>query len=83
MERGKPGENCMMPWRIIETQKYTYKTICKCNGTILADYNNKFICQMDLKKNNLLYKGIDENFYIKVLKRAQSSEDQNTFEQQI
>ena len=54
MERGKPGENCMMPWRIIETQKYTYKTICKCNETILADYNNKFICQMDLKKKQFI-----------------------------
>lgn len=61
MERGKPGENCMMPWRIIETQKYTYKTICKCNETILADYNNKFICQMDLKKTV---------YYIKELMRT-------------
>ena len=47
-------------------------------GTIIKNCNNKLVCEINCKKNYLLYNEINKNCYIKVLKRTKISEPLNS-----
>ena len=54
-----------------------FRALHKYMGTILENKNNKFVCEMDNKKNYALYNEIGRNFYIKVLERKKIVEQLN------
>ena len=58
--------------------KTLYKTLCKYNRTIIEDCNKNFICEMNCRKNNLLFEEINRKLYIKVLKRTKIIEPLNS-----
>ena len=52
------------------TKYYIYKSLCKYNGTIIENCNNKLVCEINCKRNYSLFNDINKDCYIKVLKRA-------------
>ena len=56
---------------------YIYRVLCKHQGTIVANYENKFICNMNSRKNYLLFNQINRNCLINVLKTVKVPEDKN------
>ena len=45
-----------------QTKYYIYKSLCKYKRTIIRSYNNKFVCEMDCKKNYSLYNDINTDY---------------------
>ena len=54
------------------------KALSKIMGTVRENCNNKFVCEMNCKKNYSLYNEIIKDCYIKVLKRTKINEPFNT-----
>ena len=55
-----------------------FRALCKHEGTILDNKNNKFVCEMDNKKIYKLFNEIVTNFYIKVFERKKIAEQLNS-----
>ena len=54
---------------------YIYTVLCKLQGTIVENYENKFICDSNSGKNYLLFNEINNNCFIKVLKTIKVPKD--------
>ena len=46
--------------------------------TNIENFNNKFVCKMNCKKDHLLHNEINKNCYIKVLKRTKINDPLNS-----
>ena len=57
---------------------YIYRGLCKHIGTVIENCNNKFVCEMNCKKNYSLFNKITKKCYIKVLKRRKINEPLNS-----
>ena len=60
---------------MIEMKYYIYRALCTHLGTIVENYPNKFVCDLNSRNNYLLFNEINENCFIKVLKTIKVPKD--------
>ena len=69
MEYWSHGKTCIMSWKDMEMKKKIIFPNHYVKTENFRKWQKKFTCEMDYKRNNILFEEINKNLLIEVLKK--------------